>query len=99
MEVVGGFKNHDHYDGVFLGIPGAGWHLEFTASGVVPEHVADEDDLLVFYADSYEMYIEILKQAEKLNVPEVKPKNPYWLANSATFVDPDGYRVVITYKR
>lgn len=99
FEILGDFKDHDHYDGAFLGIPGAGWHLEFTVSDELPVHVVDEDDLLVFYADSYEAYLELLKRAETLRISQVTPKNPYWLANGTTLVDPDGYRIVVTYKR
>ncbi len=99
LEVVGNFKDHNHYDGVFLGVPGANWHLEFTVSNDTPVHVGDEDDLLVFYADNYEGYCDILQRAVALKVPEVLPKNPYWLVNATTLLDPDGYRVVVTYKK
>ena len=30
---IGGFRDHDGYDGVFLELPGTGAHLEFTAGG------------------------------------------------------------------
>ncbi|MCM2356004.1 MAG: hypothetical protein NDI68_04880, partial [Arenimonas sp.] len=30
LAVLGGFEGHDGFDGVMLGPPGAGWHLEFT---------------------------------------------------------------------
>ena len=96
---MGEFKNHNHYDGVFLGMAGASWHLEFTVSDDPPVHIVDEDDLLVFYADNYEAYTDLLKRAAALKIPEIKPKNPYWLANGTTLVDPDGYRIVVTYKR
>jgi len=99
FEIMGGFTNHNNYDGVFIVIAGAGWHLEFTVSNDPPVHTVDEDDLLVFYADNYEAYIDLLKRAAALEVPEVNPKNPYWLANGTTLVDPDGYRIVVTYKR
>jgi catechol 2,3-dioxygenase-like lactoylglutathione lyase family enzyme len=99
FEVIGEFKNHDHYDGVFLGIKGTGWHLEFTVSDELPVHTADEDDLLVFYADNYEAYADLLRRAATLKIPELTPKNPYWLTNGTTLADPDGYRIVITYRK
>ncbi|RXK82919.1 VOC family protein [Filimonas effusa] len=99
LEIIGDFKNHQNYDGVFLGLKDAGWHLEFTVSNEPPVHTVDEDDLLVFYADNYEAYLDLLKRAAELQIPGVKPKNPYWLANGTTLLDPDGYRIVITYKK
>jgi hypothetical protein len=30
---IGGFRDHHGYDGVFLGVPGSGGHLEFTSGG------------------------------------------------------------------
>ena len=30
FSVLGEFKNHECYDGVFLGIEGENWNLEFT---------------------------------------------------------------------
>ena len=33
LEEIGGFRDHDGYDGVFLGLPGTCAHLEFTAGG------------------------------------------------------------------
>jgi catechol 2,3-dioxygenase-like lactoylglutathione lyase family enzyme len=32
LEIIGEFKNHNNYDGVFLGNKSADWHLEFTTS-------------------------------------------------------------------
>ena len=33
LEEIGGFRDHQGYDGVFLALPGTGAHLEFTAGG------------------------------------------------------------------
>ncbi|MGZ6586180.1 MAG: hypothetical protein ACXVHB_30455 [Solirubrobacteraceae bacterium] len=30
---IGGFRDHDGYDGVFLAVPGTGAHLDLTAGG------------------------------------------------------------------
>ena len=30
---IGGFRDHEGYDGVFLAVPGTGAHLELTAGG------------------------------------------------------------------
>jgi catechol 2,3-dioxygenase-like lactoylglutathione lyase family enzyme len=99
LTVLGDFKDHHHYNGVFLGIPGADWHLEFTVSYASPKHQPDDDDLLVFYASSLAEFAEIKKRFIINNVKHVKPQNPYWEKNGITFEDPDGYRIVISVIR
>ncbi|MEP6611010.1 MAG: VOC family protein [Mucilaginibacter sp.] len=99
LKVLGEFKDHENYDGVFLGIPGTDWHLEFTTSGITPAHYPDNDDLLVFYAESVEEFIRIKERFTANRVRPVTPKNPYWKNNGITFVDPDGFRIVISVLR
>lgn len=95
LKVLGNFKDHDGYDGVFLGIPGADWHLEFTTSTEPAQHQPDEDDLLVFYPASSEEYSTITECFAKHNIPPAEPKNPYWKANGTLYKDPDGFGVII----
>ena len=95
FEILGQFTGHDGYDGVFIGLPQADWHLEFTVSADAPNHEPDEDDLLVFYADSLEQYEDLLQKFAAHSLTPLKPKNPYWEVNGTTFSDPDGYRLVI----
>ncbi|PZR20038.1 MAG: prolyl endopeptidase [Flavobacterium psychrophilum] len=95
LEVFGNFKDHDGYNGVFLGIPGADWHLEFTTSAEPAQHQPDEDDLLVFYPASAEEYIAIIERFTKYNIPPNEPKNPYWKINGTLYKDPDGFGVMI----
>jgi len=95
LQILGDFKGHDGYDGVFLGIPGSNWHLEFTVSDENPVHFPDDDDLLVFYTDSSEQYMGLLKNFAQNNIDPITPKNPYWELNGTTYTDPDDYRIVI----
>jgi hypothetical protein len=95
MEILGEFKDHNGYDGMFIGIRQADWHLEFTSSKESPVHQPDEDDLLVFFPDSMETYDLLRTRFDKLNIPALNPKNPYWELNGSTYADPDGFRVVI----
>jgi catechol 2,3-dioxygenase-like lactoylglutathione lyase family enzyme len=99
LKVLGEFKEHHNYDGVFMGLPGEGWHLEFTVSDSCPKHQPDDDDLLVFYASSLAEFAEIKKRFVKNKAKPVKPKNPYWEKNGITFEDPDGFRIVISLTR
>lgn len=59
LQVLGEFTGHDGYDGVFLGLPDTGWHLEFTVSSEKPIHQPDEDDLLVFYPETTTDYKQL----------------------------------------
>jgi hypothetical protein len=95
MEVLGEFKDHAGYHGVFIGIKHATWHLEFTVSNELPIHQPDEDDLLVFYPDSIKDHDLIRKRFETHKIPSHDPKNPYWELNGSTYADPDGFLVVI----
>lgn len=96
LEILGEFHDHDGYDGVFIGNRGSDWHLEFTASGEKPQHQPDEDDLLVFYADSQAEYEHLTEQFRINNISPIEAKNPYWAHNGQTFLDPDGFRIVIS---
>ncbi|MES2274636.1 MAG: VOC family protein [Bacteroidota bacterium] len=95
LSLLGSFKDHDHYDGIFLGLPGADWHLEFTTSNQQPHHQPDEDDLLVFYPDTVEDYAALINRFKQAGTEQVEAKNSYWRANGVVYLDPDGFGVVI----
>jgi uncharacterized glyoxalase superfamily protein PhnB len=98
LQILGSFKDHSNYDGVFLGLPDESWHMEFTVSDEEPDHKPDEDDLLVFYVKTKEGYLQLLEKAKAMGIKEVRAKNPYWQENGTTLVDPDGYRIVISVR-
>lgn len=95
LERLGGFNDHQNYDGVFIGLKDENWHLEFTISNEAPDHKPDDDDLLVFYVDNREQYDILATKIKNMGIKTVMPKNPYWEKNGTTIADPDGYRVVI----
>ena len=97
LEILGEFKNHNNYDGVFIGKDGLDWHLEFTTSSDIPVHEPDEDDLLVFYVESEKEYIKLKERFKDKGISPVVPRNPYWKENGLTYTDPDGFRVVISF--
>lgn len=97
LEDLGGFADHDGYDGVFLGVPGTACHLELThhvdgSPGVVP----DPENLLVLYlGDASSVSRAAGRLAEHGHLP-VDTENPYWArAGALTFADPDGWLVVL----
>lgn len=96
LQVLGDFKNHEGYDGVFLGWSHVNWHLEFTSTHETVNHTFDDDDLLVFYPETQEAYFEICQLVKKHQLPLLKPKNPYWEENGILFKDPDGYLIVVS---
>ena len=89
----GSFENHDGYDGVFFALPGGG-ELELTAGPVAPSGGTDED-LLVFYVSTLDEVRVIGASLSAAGVPIVESPNPYWNRFGQTFLDPDGYRIVI----
>jgi hypothetical protein len=94
LQILGDFKDHDNYDGVFLGLKNHDWHLEFTTSNEHPDHYPDDDDLMVFYVSEQER--TFIKEKCLLNdIPFLKTKNPYWNINGINITDPDGFKVVI----
>jgi catechol 2,3-dioxygenase-like lactoylglutathione lyase family enzyme len=96
LAVLYRFQNHDGFDGVMLGSPGAPYHFEFTrAVGHPAGRAPSKDNLLVFYIaerSAWEVAIERMCDA---GFPPVPAFNPYWDRSGATFEDPDGYRVVL----
>lgn len=94
--VVGGFKDHDGFDGVMLGHAGAGYHIEFThRHGHQVGRAPTDENLLIFYVAGREEWERAVRRMERLGYAQVEPANPYWKRQGATFSDPDGYRVVL----
>jgi catechol 2,3-dioxygenase-like lactoylglutathione lyase family enzyme len=86
LPVVGEFRNHDGYDGVFLAIPGSGAHLELTAGGGDRPPAPHPESLLVLYLGGEEAVQRILA---RLGARPVAPANPYWARHGVTVEDPD----------
>lgn len=98
LEKLGSFKNHNGYDGIFLGHKYANWHLEFTASKDFPKSKFDDDDMLVFYVNSKIELSTIKRILTQKNIELQIPKNPYWKENGILISDPDGFKVVFSIK-
>jgi catechol 2,3-dioxygenase-like lactoylglutathione lyase family enzyme len=96
FEVVGGFRDHDGFDGVMLGHPGGAYHLELTSQrGVTVGRAPNAESLLVLYLPDAQEWSRAVARFEVLGLSPVKSHNPYWDAHGVTFEDPDGYRVVL----
>lgn len=92
---LGRFADHDGYDGAFLGIPGAGSHLEFTTGGELPAPEPHPESVLVLYLETQ---ADLDAIASRARLSETTPSNPYWQRHARAFADPDGYQVLLTVK-
>ena len=93
---LGRFEDHDGFDGVLLGVPGADHHLEFTHHrGHTVGRAPTQDHLLVLYVPDGDEWRARCAAALRAGFVEVPAYNPYWDRLGRTFEDPDGYRVVL----
>lgn len=96
FERLGGFQNHNNYDGVFIGKSGLDWHFEFTQSKENAKHTFDEDDVTVLYPATILEYDVFLNRLIDSNISILPSKNPFWNENGKMFLDPDGFRIVVS---
>ncbi|HEY7151789.1 MAG TPA: VOC family protein [Solirubrobacterales bacterium] len=96
LREIGGFRDHDGYEGVFLEVLGTGAHLELTAGGSHGAPVPHPESLLVLYLGDEEAVAAV---SARLGADPVTPANPYWAEHGITFEDPDGFRVVLVPER
>jgi catechol 2,3-dioxygenase-like lactoylglutathione lyase family enzyme len=98
LEHLGGFEEHDGYEGVFIGFAGAGWHLELTRDeSTVPQPTVE--DLLVLYLTAVDFAAAKRRMAERGHVAVTHP-NQYWAhVGALVYLDPDGYPLVLSGPR
>ena len=96
LTLLASFEDHDGFDGVMLGVPGAAYHLEFTRRrGHVAGRAPTADNLLVFYLPDEPQWRATINRMLSTGYQPVPSLNPYWDRSGRTFEDPDGYRVVL----
>ena len=96
LRVIGSFAGHEGFDGVMLGVPGAGYHFEFTRSREHPVAPSPTvEDLVVLYIPSVARWQAACASMLAAGFREVPAANPYWEVRGRTFADVDGYRVVL----
>ncbi|WP_309722556.1 VOC family protein [Armatimonas sp.] len=96
LELLGSFEDHDGFDGLMLGAPGAPYHFEFTRQkGHKVGPAPTQDNLVVFYLPDTEQWQAALACMEAHGFAPVTSYNPYWDRAGKTFEDADGYRVVL----
>jgi catechol 2,3-dioxygenase-like lactoylglutathione lyase family enzyme len=93
---LGGFENHEGFDGLIVGTPDGSWQVEFVREhGVTAPRAPTHEHLLVFYVADRAALAERESALRAAGHAPAKPHNPYWLRHGVTFADPDGYPVVI----
>ncbi len=96
LRVIGSFDDHDGFDGVMLGAAGAGYHFEFTYCRAHPVRpLPTVEDLVVLYVASEPEWQEACASMLAAGFERATAFNPYWDAAGRTFVDRDGYRIVL----
>ncbi len=96
LTVLARFEDHEGFDGIVLGGPGAPWHLEFTrARGHPAGRAPGPDNLLVLYEPDPDAWRTRVERMQAAGFAPVRAFNPWWDRFGATFEDPDGWRVVL----
>lgn len=93
---LGGFEDHEGFDGAMLGEPGGAYHFEFTHSRQhpVPPTPTPEDLIVLYIPDAAEWQAACERLLNAGFLPVVS-FNPYWDQRGRSFADPDGYRIVL----
>jgi catechol 2,3-dioxygenase-like lactoylglutathione lyase family enzyme len=100
LQVLGSFDDHEGFDGVMVGVKGAGFHIEFTRSRGHPVAPAPTpEDLLVFYLPDLDEWQAACERTVAAGFRPIASFNPYWDRQGRTFEDADGYRVVLQRAR
>ncbi|WP_434638900.1 VOC family protein [Klebsiella sp. I138] len=96
LQQIADFTDHDGFSGIMVGHPELSWHIEFTHCPDHPRQPAptDEDLLVLYYPDKTD-WLQACGRMEDAGFRAVSAFNPYWDTNGKTFVDDDGYRVVL----
>lgn len=95
LPVLAEFENHDGFDGLIVGHPGASWHLELVVErGAAVRQPAAEDIIVLYEPDRAEFDI-LVRRAQSAGFARVPSNNPYWDRCGVTFEGPDGYRTAI----
>ena len=96
LTTLGSFEDHEGFDGVMLGVPGAPYHFEFTQKrGHAAGRASTRENLLVFYLPDEPQWQAAVDRMIAAGYEPVSSFNPYWYRVGRTFEDPDGCRVVL----
>ena len=93
---IGSFEDHEGFDGVMLGIPGASYHFELTRCRSHPVTATPTpEDLAVFFVPDPFDWKRSCENMLAAGFQRVQTFNPDWDRRGRTFEDFDGYRIVL----
>ncbi|AXC28759.1 VOC family protein [Raoultella sp. X13] len=96
LQRIADFTDHAGFCGIMVGRPELAWHIEFTHCHDHPRQPAPTDeDLLVLYYPDKAAWQQACARMTAAGFRTMRSFNPYWDTNGKTFVDDDGYRVVL----
>jgi catechol 2,3-dioxygenase-like lactoylglutathione lyase family enzyme len=98
LAVLTEFAGHDGFDGLIVGLPGAGWHLELVDEQGKRVALPSAEDLIVLYEPDPVAFEARLLRLREAGFESVPSNNPYWDRCGVTFAGPDGYRTVIAHR-
>jgi hypothetical protein len=98
LEVLGGFTDHQGFDGIMLGNTNMDYHIEFTSCRHQPvQPTPTHEDLLVFYIPDHEAWQNACQKMLEAGFRKTPAFNPYWDKQGCTFSDHDGYCLVLQH--
>lgn len=96
FKLLGSFTDHNGFDGAIIGHAAHNYHLEFTHHhGTMVGSAPTQDNLLVFYIPEHDIWQTCCQQMQEAGFILVPSYNDYWDVTGKTFMDIDGYRVVL----
>ena len=96
LQLLFSFEDHAGFDGMIIGHPTWPYHLEFTRNRRVSVRPApSNEDLLILYLPLGDEWERAVARLREFGAREIAASNPYWNLQGVTFVDPDGYGIVL----
>jgi len=95
-DLLSEWQDHEGYDGLVVGDPAGRWQAEFVHDRKRPApRVPGPEHLLVFYVADRAALNARAHTMDAAGCHRVAPANGYWARQGVTYLDPDGYAVVI----
>ena len=84
LKEIGSFQDHEGFDGVMLGVPGASYHLEFTRQhGHTVGRASTEENILVLYLPSRQEWQAAIDRMVGAGYTPVAAYNPTGIVQGA----------------
>ncbi len=78
LQILYQFENHEGFDGIMVGMPGAAYHFEFThQQGHRVGDAPTQDNLIVFYLPNQLEWQQAIARMKAAGYEPVQSYNPY----------------------